>query len=88
MEIKNNNIFPRYEGPELIQNNIALLGVYPGIIPSGYEAEEQLNYSQLLVPINYIKNQNTTLLEKNGINVTSGIYKNITLDVAVTKPNK
>jgi len=81
--IKNNNIFPRYEGPELIQNNIALLGVYPGIIPSGYEAEEQLNYSQLLVPINYIKNQNTTLLEKNGINVTSGIYKNITLDIAV-----
>jgi len=81
--IKNNNIFPRYEGPELIQNNIALLGVYPGIIPSGYEAEEQLNYSQLLVPINYIKNQNTTLLEKNGINVTSGVYKNITLDVAV-----
>jgi hypothetical protein len=57
--------------------------VYPGIIPSGYEAEKQLNYSALLLPINYIKNQNTTLLEKNGINVTSGIYKNITLDVAV-----
>ena len=81
--IKNSQIFPNYEGPELIQNNIALLGVYPGIIPSGYEAEKQLNYSQLLIPINYIKNQNTTLLEKNGINISSGTYKNITLDVAV-----
>jgi len=81
--IKNSQIFPNYEGPELIQNNIALLGAYPGIIPSGYEAEKQLNYSQLLVPINYIKNQNTTLLGKNGINISSGIYKNITLDVAV-----
>jgi len=81
--IKNSQIFPNYEGPELIQNNIALLGVYPGIIPSGYEAEKQVNYSQLLLPINYIKNQNATLLEKNGINILSGLYKNITLDVAV-----
>ena len=81
--IKNSQIFPNYEGPELIQNNIALLGVYPGIIPSGYEAEKQANYSQLLLPINYIKNQNATLLEKNGINILSGLYKNITLDVAV-----
>jgi hypothetical protein len=81
--IKNSQIFPNYEGPELIESDIALLGVYPGIIPSGYEAEKQLNYSQLLLPINYIKNENTILLENNGINVTSGIYKNITLDTVI-----
>jgi len=81
--IKNSQLFPNIEGPELFQNDVALLGVYPGIIPSGYEAEKQLNYTQLLVPINYIKNQNTTLLKKNGIKVLSGTYNNITLDVAV-----
>lgn len=82
-DMKNFNLFPVQKTPELIQSNIALMGVYPGMIPSGLDAEKMLNYSSLGLPINYFKNNNISALTKNGIIINSGIYNNITMFVAL-----
>ncbi len=82
-DMKFSNVFPLEKTPDLIQDDIALLGVYPGAIPSGLYAEKMLNYSQLGLPINYFKDNNITGLKNNGIYVYSGVYPNITMFVAM-----
>jgi hypothetical protein len=81
--MKLSNVFPIQKTPALIEDNIALLAVYPGAIPSGLDAEQMLNYSPLGLPINYFKNNNITELTNNGVFVYSGVYPNITMFVAV-----
>ena len=81
-DMKDFNVFPTQKTPELIQNKIALMGVYPGMIPSGLDSEEMLNNSQIGLPINYFKDNNVSSLTKNGVNITSGVYNNITIFTA------
>ena len=82
-DMKNFNVFPSQKTPELIQSNIGLMGVYPGMIPSGLDVESMLNYSSLGLPINYFKNNNITALTNNGVNISSGVYNDINLFVVI-----
>ncbi len=82
-DMKNFNVFPVQKIPELIQNNIAVMGVYPGVIPSGLDTEKMLGYNPLGLPINYFKDNNVSELMKNGVDIASGVYNNITMFVAL-----
>lgn len=78
--IKNQNIFPIQNNPQLVQTTGVLAGVYPGMIPSGSDAIKMLNNSTIGIPINYFNSSKLSELNKNGINIISGIYNNISID--------
>jgi len=78
-DINNQTIFPILKTSQLIQPNLAIFGIYPGILPSGQQAMNMSNNATLLLPIHMLSNKSIKNLSNNYINITAGSYNNVTL---------
>ncbi len=78
-DINNQTIFPVINNSELIQPDVAILGVYPGILPSGQSAYNMSNGSTLILPIDMINSTEVSNLSSSYTTITSGVYSNVTV---------
>lgn len=82
-DVNNGTIFPVFKNSKLIQPNIAILGVYPAILPSGTAAYNMSQNNTFILPIKMVNRSLTNNQTSTApITFTSGIYNNVTLAVA------
>ena len=86
-DINNGTIFPRVYNGQPIQSYSAIVGIYPGILPSGIQATKMAENATIILPIKTINNTEAVILGLNGMNITSGVYSNVTLFAGVQEVN-
>ena len=86
-DVNNGTIFPKIYNAQPIQSYSTIAGIYPGILPSGIEATNMAYNSTLILPIKTLNKTQSIILGLNGMNITSGIYSNVTLFAGVQEVN-
>ena len=86
-DVNNKTIFPKIYNGQPIQSYSTIAGLYPGILPSGIEATNMANNATLILPIKTLNRTEAIVLGLSGMNITSGLYSNVTLFAGVQEIN-
>ena len=86
-DINEQEIFPKIYNNYPIQLFSTIAGIYPAILPSGQKATYLANNSTVILPIKVVNNTEASILNKNGFNITSGVFGNVSLFAGVQEVN-